>query len=83
MIRFRGHEEPGKGRGVDWEGTLITQEIYERRSRTLKFIPVLFSADAEDFIPEPLRSGNHYTLTSEAGYRALQDDLMKVIDHVL
>ena len=34
--RFRGHEEPGKGKGVDWEGTLITQEIYDSRSRTLK-----------------------------------------------
>ena len=39
--RFRGHEEPGKGKGVDWEGALITQEIYDRRSRTLKFVPVL------------------------------------------
>ena len=39
--RFRGHEQPGKGRGVDWEGALITQEIYDGRSRTLKFVPVV------------------------------------------
>jgi hypothetical protein len=32
--RFRGHEEPGKGKGVDWEGALITQEIYDARSLT-------------------------------------------------
>jgi hypothetical protein len=25
--RFRGHEVPGKGKGVDWEGALITQEL--------------------------------------------------------
>jgi hypothetical protein len=25
--RFRGHEEPGKGKGADWEGAVITQEI--------------------------------------------------------
>ena len=25
--RFRGHEVPGKGKGADWEGALITQEI--------------------------------------------------------
>ena len=25
--RFRGHEAPGVGRGVDWEGALITQPI--------------------------------------------------------
>src|SRR5437667_456356 len=30
--RFRGHEVPGKGKGADWEGALITQEIYEARS---------------------------------------------------
>ena len=25
--RFRGHEEPGKGKGADWEGAVVTQEI--------------------------------------------------------
>jgi hypothetical protein len=24
--RFRGHEQPEKGRGVDWEGALVTNE---------------------------------------------------------
>ena len=32
--RFRGHEEPGKGKGVDWEGAIITLELYHARSRT-------------------------------------------------
>ena len=75
--RFRGHEELGKGKGADWEGALITQEIYDARSRTLKFVPVLFSADDEKFIPEPLRSGTNYTLTSESSYQSLYDFLLE------
>ncbi len=74
--RFRGHEEPGKGKGVDWEGALITQEIYESRSRTLKFIPVFLSDVVEQWIPEPLRSGNYYALTSNSAYDRLYDFLL-------
>jgi hypothetical protein len=74
--RFRGHEEPDQGKGVDWEGALITQEIYDSRSTTLKFVPVLFSIDDEEFIPEPLRAGTHYTLTSASSYTNLYDFLL-------
>ena len=74
--RFRGKEEPGKGKGADWEGALITQEIYDARSATLKFVPVLFAADQQAFIPEPIRGGTYYTLTSEANYQALYDFLL-------
>ena len=73
--RFRGHEEPDRGKGVDWEGTLITQEIYDARSRTLKFVPILFDKDQADFIPEPLRGLTHYTLNSDASYSDLRDFL--------
>jgi hypothetical protein len=74
--RFRGHEKPGKGKGVDWEGALITQEIYDSRSRTSKFVPISLSAAVEDWIPEPLRSRTHHTLTSEKDYQALLDLLL-------
>jgi len=74
--RFRGDEVPGKGKGVDWEGALITQELYDSRNTTLKFIPVLFSADDERFIPEPLRAGTHYTLTTGTAYQDLYDFLL-------
>ncbi|HEX6861774.1 MAG TPA: SEFIR domain-containing protein, partial [Thermoanaerobaculia bacterium] len=74
--RFRGHEEPGKGKGVDWEGAMIIQEIYDARSRTRKFVPVLFAPEEERHIPEPLRGHTFYTLTSEASYRALRDFLL-------
>ena len=69
--RFRGHEQPDRGKGVDWEGALITQEIYDACSRTLKFVPVLFDAAHGNFIPEPLRSITHYTLNSDANYKSL------------
>jgi len=75
--RFRGHEEPGKGKGVDWEGALITQELYDNRSRTLKFVPVFLSAANENWIPEPLRSGTHYALTSKSAYDSLYDFLLE------
>jgi hypothetical protein len=75
--RFRGHEEPGKGRGVDWEGALITNELYDARSRTVKFVPVLLSAAGENWIPEPLRSGTHFALTSQEAYENLYDFLLE------
>ena len=75
--RFRGHEVPGKGKGVDWEGALITQEIYNERSKTLKFVPVFFAEDAAQFIPEPLRNLTHYPLTSEELYQGLYDFLLE------
>ncbi len=73
--RFRGHEEPGKGKGVDWEGALITQELYDARSRTLKFVPVFLSDAVADWIPEPLRSIGYYALTSASAYEGLYDFL--------
>lgn len=74
--RFRGHEEPGKGKGADWEGALITHALYKARSRTLKFVPVLFAAEDEEYIPEPLQGMSYYTLMSELGYEALRDFLL-------
>ncbi len=74
--RLRGHEKHSKGKGVDWEGALITQEIYDSRSRTSKFVPVFLSEAVEDWIPEPLRSTNHYALTSESAYQSLYDLLL-------
>jgi hypothetical protein len=74
--RFRGHEELGKGKGVDWEGALITQEIYDKRSRTLKFVPVFLSDAVADWIPEPLRAIGYYALTSDYAYQNLYDFLL-------
>ena len=74
--RFRGQEEPGRGKGVDWEGALITQELYDSRSRTLKFIPVFLNDAVEEYIPEPLRKYTHYAITSEDAYQSLYGFLL-------
>jgi len=75
--RFRGHEVPGKGKGVDWEGALITQELYDCRCRTLKFVPIFLSDASTSYIPEPLRSVNFYHLNSEENYQNLYNFLLK------
>ena len=31
--RFRGHDDPDKGKGADWEGQLITLDLYDAKSR--------------------------------------------------
>jgi hypothetical protein len=67
--RFRGHEEPGKG--ADWEGNLITVEIYDAKSKTTKFASVFFASKDEQFIPEPLRGRTQYPLNSEENYTKL------------
>ena len=74
--RFRGHEEPGKGQGADWECALITQELYKRKSVNTKFIPILLNPADEKYIPEPLGATTPFTLTSEDAYQALYDVLL-------
>jgi hypothetical protein len=43
--RFRGHEQPEKGRGVDWEGALVTNEMYDdevlQRSLCQPYFPLM------------------------------------------
>lgn len=73
--RFRGLEEPGKGKGVAWEGAIITNEVYDARNQTAKFVPVLFPPSDLDTIPEPVRGRSAYGLTSEAEYHKLSDFL--------
>ena len=51
--RFLGREEPDKGKGVDWEGSLITLEMYHARSDTSKFASSLQSR--RDAIDGPQR----------------------------
>ncbi len=74
--RFLGQEVPGKGKGADWEGALITQALYDARGYTNKFIPVLFDRADEEHVPIPLRGQSHYVLDSERSYQAFYDSLL-------
>jgi SEFIR domain len=69
--RFRGHEVPGIGKGADWEGNLITLEIYGAKSKPTKFAPILFDGQNARSIPEPLRGHTQYLLNSEDNYANL------------
>lgn len=72
--RFRGHEQPGKG--ADWEGAVLTQEICDARSPTTRFLPIVFAAGQEVFIPELLRTHASYFPASRPGYQELVDALL-------
>ncbi|MCA9061485.1 MAG: TIR domain-containing protein [Planctomycetaceae bacterium] len=74
--RFRGHEEPGKGRGVDWEGAIMTYELYDARSVSNRFIPVVFSEAHRDSVPEPLRGQSVFRVDLDSGYQDLYDALL-------
>jgi len=69
---FRGGIK-GYGKGVTWEGAIITQELYDSSSHNTKFIPVGFGAYDKilPYIPETLRSTNYYDLTSQLQFERL------------
>lgn len=69
--RVRGQGEPGKGKGADWEGAIITQEIYDSKGRNTKFIPVIFGPDDAAQIPVFVRGVTSYRLDSDDGYDQL------------
>ena len=66
--RFRGLEEPGRGLGGNWEGTILTQHLYDTQAQNTRFIPVLFSSQDEPYIPVVLRGTTRYRLDTEEGY---------------
>jgi hypothetical protein len=74
--RFRGHEQPPKGKGSDWEGAIITQELYDARSRTNRFFPVIFHSTDEKYVPDPLRGHTFHLLDSEAHYETFYDAIL-------
>lgn len=76
--RFRGHESPSVGKGVDWEGAIITNELYQNKSVSRRFVPVFFDFASVDNIPEPLRAASFHVLNSEDGYTTLIDYLADV-----
>ena len=72
--RFLGRED--QARGVDWEGGFITNVMYNERSRSKKFVPVLLEGAEESCIPAPLQGRSFYRLTSNKAYDALYDFLL-------
>ena len=69
--RFRGLETGEAGRGVDFEGAIITNELYDKKSTLDRFVPVLFDSGGPRYIPEPIRSFTSYVVTNEEAYDKL------------
>jgi hypothetical protein len=74
--RVMGDEEAGKGLGVQWEGGLIYQHLYNAGASNSKFIPALLRPEDQDFIPTPLQSATHYGVDTEEGYKRLYARLL-------
>jgi formylglycine-generating enzyme required for sulfatase activity len=71
--RFKGLEAHGRGKGVTWEGQIISQILYDKNTETDRFIPVVPDGVDEDAIPYPLRS---YTIHKyPSGYSNLYRQL--------
>jgi hypothetical protein len=69
--RAMDEEEPGVGKGVKWEGAIITDAIYNNEAKNDKFIPVLFSSEEMPNVPEPLLSVSRYVVSTKQGYEDL------------
>src|SRR4051794_6819877 len=63
--------EPGGGLGVAWEGSLLTQEIYESGGRNHRVIPVLFPPAIPQNVPLFLRSMTRFEVGTEEGFQSL------------
>jgi len=61
--RFEGND-PGQGQGVNWEGFLTQQMLYDDDARNRRFIPVLRDGEPKDVVPRALRSATYYYLPS-------------------
>lgn len=68
LKRFRGEDREG-GRGVNFEGLIISQTLYSAYYQNTKFIPVLPIQGKVEHVPIALRT-HTYTL-DEAGYLEL------------
>ena len=69
--RFRGDVPEGSGKGVKWEGAVITQQLYDAEMNNTKFIPVVFKSDDAQHIPIILRGATHFVPSSNDGYENL------------
>ena len=63
--RFDGNEAENVGRGVTWEGAIITNSLYAAAANpavALKFIPVVFTEKGLIHVPRDIFSGTTYVL---------------------
>ena len=64
--RFYGKEEPDRGKGVRWEGLILTDLLYHRRQPEKRIRAVLVGNAREEFIPDVLSTHSFYRGCVEA-----------------
>lgn len=69
--RFDGEEEFGTGRGVTFEGFVITQMIYASQGKHNKFLPVVLVSSDLGHIPDLLQGYTNYDLSAAKGFERL------------
>ena len=62
--RYRGQETNG-GKGVTFEGVVISQTLYDVYFRNTKFIPILPKGGDFEHVPLPLKQFTTYSLPTE------------------
>lgn len=64
LQRFR-REDPSSGRGVAFEGAIITQTLYDHHCRNKKFVPVIPAGGNLEHVPIFLKSFTAYHLPGD------------------
>lgn len=62
---FEGRNDPQKGLGVNQEGFLIQQDLYDHANRSERYVPVVFDRGGRDTIPGTLRAFQSYELPAQ------------------
>lgn len=69
--RFEGDEELGKGKGVKWEGGIVTRSLYDSEFRTGKFLPVVFGSEHATSMPTIFVGNVYYDVSKPDRLEAL------------
>lgn len=71
LRRVNLREEPGRGLGATWEGNLVILAAYAGQGLNEKFIPIVFSAADQAFVPDFLQGFTRYDVSTDEGYEQL------------
>jgi probable HAF family extracellular repeat protein len=69
--RFEGNEQEGVGLGANFEGAIVTQELYNAGGRNSKFRAVVFTTEEARFIPIELQAFTRYHVDTAENYLML------------
>jgi len=76
LRRFKGKEDGGRGKGVTFEGHIITQELYNAQGKNNKFIPIVFRAGDRRFIPILLQGASNFNVSTTNDYNKLRSGIL-------